>query len=195
MAEEKEDKSSEPEGAESKDNTKRKEKITTWSIMAGIVLIFALAGFFLGKVLVETLKPEPIVAAQITGNSESQQEQDGQPKQPIVESTDTWFYKDLKAVVANLDEPGATRYVRTTLILEIHNSLEQKDGEVLLEEKTPHLRSWLTIYLASLSLDDAQGEKNLKRIQSDILESFNQKLFPNGQPQIRRILLSDFAIQ
>ena len=33
--------------------------------MGGIILVFALSGFFLGKVLVETLKPEPIVAAQI----------------------------------------------------------------------------------------------------------------------------------
>ncbi len=197
MAEEHEEKTSEQEGEDSQDNQKthkKKEKIITWSIMGSIILVFALAGFSLGKILVETLKPVPIVAAQIAGNTKSQPETP-KPKQPIIGSEKTWFYKDLEAVVANLDEPGATRYVRTTLTLEISNALDEKEGRTLLESKTPHLRNWLTIYLASLSLDDALGEKNIKRIQSDVLDAFNQKLFPDGQPQISRILLDEFAIQ
>ncbi len=48
MAEENEEKTSEPEGIESQDN-KKKEQIVTWSIMGGIVLVFALSGFFLGN--------------------------------------------------------------------------------------------------------------------------------------------------
>jgi flagellar basal body-associated protein FliL len=199
MAEENQEKTSEQEGKDGQDsqsNRKKKEKIKTWCIMGGIVLVFALSGFFLGKVLVETLKPVPIVAAQIAGTSQSQPGAgETDPEQKPVGSGETWFYKKLEAVVANLDEPGATRYVRTTLTLEIFSSLDEKEGRALLESKTPHLRNWLTIYLASLSLDDARGEKNLKRIQSDVLDAFNQKLFPDGQPHIGRILLEDFAIQ
>ena len=43
--------------------------------------------------------------------------------------------------------------------------------------------------------DEARGEKNLKRIQSQVLEEFNQMLFPNEKPQVSHILLKDFAIQ
>lgn len=164
--------------------------------MGGIILVFALSGFFLGKVLVETLKPEPIVAAQIGATGPMGQAIETDEGSETKEAGDgkTWFY-DLPPVVANLDEPGATRYVRMALTLEILDSLDRKDGEPMLEEKDPHMRNWLTIYLSSLSLDDARGEKNLKRIQSHMLEELNQILFPNAQPQISSILLKDFAIQ
>lgn len=183
-----------PEAPVKHKRTEKQEKIISASIVGGIVLVFALAGFFLGKVLVETLRPEPIVAAQVAGMMGAQQTAGSGTEEDIVETEKTWFY-NLEPVVANLDEPGATRYVRTTLTLEIYNSLSKKDGTELLEEKAPHMRNWLAIYLASLSLDDARGERNLKRIQSQVLEEFNQILFPNAQPLIGRILLKDFAIQ
>jgi flagellar FliL protein len=177
----------------SKTSAKKKEIIVSWSVMGGIILLFALSGFFLGKVLVETLKADPIVAAQIAGMSPSGLSE-AAPKQEAVGDEKTWFY-DLLPVVANLDDPGATRYIRTTLTLEIYDSLDQDEGEEMLKKKAPHMRNWLTIYLASLSLDEAHGEKNLKRIQSHVLEEFNQMLFPNETPQISHILLKDFAIQ
>jgi flagellar basal body-associated protein FliL len=178
---------------QSKTDAKKRETIISWSIMGSIILVFALSGFFLGKVLVETLQAEPIMAAQIAGMSQSGQSETT-PDQEIVDGGKTWFY-DLLPVVANLDEPGATRYIRTTLTLEIYDALDEDKGKELLKEKAPHMRNWLTIYLASLSLDDARGEKNLKRIQSHVLEEFNQMLFPNEKPQVSHILLKDFAIQ
>ena len=177
----------------SKVSAKKKQMIVSWSVMGGIILTFALSGFFLGKVLVDALQPEPIVAAQIAGMSQSGQSETT-PEQEAVDGGKTWFY-DLLPVVANLDEPGATRYIRTTLTLEIYDALDQDDGKELFEKKAPHMRNWLTIYLASLSLDDARGEKNLKRIQAQVLEEFNQMLFPNEKPQVSHILLKDFAIQ
>ncbi|MCP4452090.1 MAG: flagellar basal body-associated FliL family protein [Planctomycetes bacterium] len=141
----------------------------------------------------DTLRPEPIVAAQIAGTAPSGTSE-APPEEEAVDAGKTWFY-DLLPVVANLDEPGATRYIRTTLTLEIFDSLDKDEGENLLEKKAPHMRNWLTIYLASLTLDDARGENNLKRIQSHVLEEFNQMLFPNEKPQVSHILLKDFAIQ
>ncbi len=180
---------------EEKRNSKKKENLIAASIMGGIILVFALAGFFLGEVLVETLRPEPIVASQIVeaGPSLSGQ-QAAKPKQDTPDPGQTWFY-ELPPLTANLDEPGATRYIRTALTLEMMDSLDPKEGKDLLDEKAPHLRNWLAIYLASLSLEDAQGERNLRRIQSDVLVEFNQILFQNGQPHVNYILLKDFAIQ
>ena len=172
---------------------RKRENLIAGSIMGGVILVFALSGFFLGEVLVETLRPEPIVAAQMVGPSlpglVAPQSEEGTP-----DPGKTWFY-DLDPVVANLDEPGATRYIRTSLTLEVFDSLNEKDGRALLKEKSPHLRNWLAIYLASLSLEDARGERNLRRMQSDVLEEFNQILFPNALPHVNHILLKDFAIQ
>ena len=59
----------------------------------------------------------------------------------------------------------------------------------------PILTNWLTIYLASLSLEDIRGDRNLKRIQIQILDAFNEQLFPNQKPKIKRVLFKEFAIQ
>jgi len=73
--------------------------------------------------------------------------------------------------------------------------VEQKKGLGLLQEKIPVLKSWLTIYLASQTLEDVRGDRNLMRIQSEILDAFNEKLFPNAKPKIKHILLKEFAVQ
>ena len=105
-----------------------------------------------------------------------------------------WYYS-LEPVVANLDVPDVTRYVRATLILEISPDLDEKEGLVFLDEKKPILTNWLTVYLASLSIDDIRGESSLKRIQAQILDAFNEKLFPDSKPKIKHILFKEFAVQ
>ena len=87
------------------------------------------------------------------------------------------------------------RYVRATLILEISSAAPQGKTTKLFEDKTPILTNWLTIYLASLSLEDIRGDRNLKRIQAQILDAFNEQIFPNEKPKIVHILFKEFAIQ
>jgi flagellar basal body-associated protein FliL len=105
-----------------------------------------------------------------------------------------WYY-DLEPVVANLDEPNVTRYVRAVLTLEMSADVDEKKGRTFLDEKKPVLTNWLSIYLASLSIEDIRGERNLKSIQSQILDVFNEKVFPNSKPQIKQVLFREFAIQ
>ena len=73
--------------------------------------------------------------------------------------------------------------------------IDVKKGTAFIEEKKPILTNWLTIYLAGLSLEDIRGDRNLKRIQSQIVDAFNEKLFPDAKPQIKTILFKEFAIQ
>ncbi len=109
-------------------------------------------------------------------------------------SQEGWYY-DLEPVTANLDEPGVIRYVRAALTLEINSEVDQEKGRAFLNEKKPILTNWLTVYLTSLGLDDIRGDMNLKRIQSQILDALNEKLFPDSKPKIKRILFKEFAIQ
>jgi len=188
----------EPEQAEPSPRTEdggisqKKGKLISWYIVAGIVLSCALAGLLLGRTLVITYQPEAFEAWEVEVAVQSQ----STPEEPD-ENTDTgktWFF-NLEPVVANLDEPGGSRYVRMALTLEVFDTLNESKGEELMNEKQPYLRDWLSIYMASLSLDDARGERNLKRIQAHVLEAFNQILFPNAKPHINKILLNDFSIQ
>ena len=164
-----------------------------WIIMAVVVIVGAGAGFGVGRIFGGS------------GTTEAARATEGGPNLPEGikantpdltgdESQGTWYY-DLEPVVANLDAPGVTRYVRLTLTLEIDPQVEQKKGVVFIEEKKPLLTNWLTIYLAGLSLEDIRGDRNLKSIQSQILDAFNEKLFPDSKPRIRRILFKEFAVQ
>lgn len=193
MAEQDEQEQNDQDPKQEQQNSKKKENIVAGSVFGGIILVFALSGFFLGEVLVETLKPDPMIAAQFLDASKSGQTTPTS-EADTADPGKTWFY-ELDPVVANLDEPGATRYIRTTLKLEILHSLPEKEGRPLLDEKAPHLINWLSIYLASLALEDARGERNLRRMQSDVLVEFNQILFPNAKPHVNHILLKDFSIQ
>ena len=183
----KEEKEEKEEKEDSKEQKTSKAGILRWVIMAAVVLICAGSGFFLGRLFAgsptaETAqenKPAPAPAPAENSTSES---------------GTTWFY-DLAPVVSNLDEPGVTRYVRAVVTLEMSPLLMEKDGIILLEKKTPIITNWLTIYLASLSIEDIRGDKNLKRIQSQILDAFNETFFPDEKPKIKHVLFKEFAIQ
>lgn len=179
-------------GEETKDEEKSTSEIgvLAWVIMGVIIVVLAGSGFVLGRLFAA---PGSSEASESTQEDSTAQDQELELEDSSKASKDTWFY-DLEPVVASLDEPSLTRYVRATLTLEINSALIQKDGEKLIEKKKPVLTDWLAIYLASLTLEDARGSKNQKRIQAEILDNFNEVLFPDARGQIKRILFQEFAI-
>ena len=160
-------------------------------IVAVVVVIFAGAGFTLGRLFAGSPTPQTPGA--------SEQDQSAQVEKLKAEgsaggSQKSWYYH-LDPVVANLDVADVTRYVRASLTLEVSSEMDEKKGTAFLDEKKPILTNWLTVYLASLGLDDIRGDSSLKRIQSQILDGFNEKLFPDSKPKIKRILFKEFAVQ
>ena len=162
-------------------------------IMLVVAIICAGAGFGLGRLYGspktnETARTAKDKSTEPVDLTENPSDSTG------AESKGTWFYP-LEPIVANLNEPSVTRYVRVTLIIEVDAQVDKKKGTAFIEDKKPILTNLLTIYLASLSLEEIRGDKNLKRIQSQLVDSFNEKLFPDAKPQIKRILFKEFAVQ
>ncbi len=165
--------------------------IFLWTILFTVVSLCGGAGFALGQFFAASRRPGP-----------TEHSQENQPAPPEYLKTDAptkdfqkvWYY-DLQPVIANLNEPGVTRYVRASITLEINSEVDQNKGRAFLDEKKPLLTNWIAIYLASLSLEDIRGNRNLKRIQSQILDSFNEQLFPDSKPYIQHILFKEFAVQ
>jgi flagellar basal body-associated protein FliL len=160
-------------------------------ILAVVLLVLAGAGFTLGRLFSGSGK------SQTAGASEQDQSDQGEKlkaKGSADGSKESWFYH-LEPVVANLNVTDVTRYVRASLTLEVSAEVDEKKGTAFLDEKKPILTNWLTVYLASLGLDDIRGDSSLKRIQSHVLDAFNEKLFPDSKPKIKRILFKEFAVQ
>ncbi|MCK4913489.1 MAG: flagellar basal body-associated FliL family protein [Planctomycetes bacterium] len=195
------------EKTEKKDGDAKKAPVNPlmhWVIVIVITVLFAGAGFGLGLMLTD------MSVAKTTKKFQQQQQDTKQTQDLTTEAaieakineitqakdvSDKYWYCDLEPVVANLDVPGVTRYVRATLTLKISSNMNEEKGLEILEEKKPLLTNWLTIYLASLNLDDVRGHRNLKRIQSQILDAFNEKLFPDAKSHIKEVLFKEFAIQ
>jgi len=189
--------------------------IVPWIIITVIVLAAAGAGVGLGRLFAGNSKPksaeeassskEPAAEAEPAAKHEAKAEpapkhgaakHGEQPKPDKAGGTkEDALYYNLDPVVANLDEPGATRYVRAALTLELSPELIAEKGSSFMDQKKPLLTNLLTIYLAGLNIEATRGDKNLKRIQSDICDTFNERLFPNGKPLIKSILIKEFAIQ
>ena len=164
----------------------------TWLIMAAIVMAGAVGGFALSQLLASTGSNETETAQ--TDPQDQQTKTFTELLAATPENAKPWPY-DLEAVIANLDEPGVTRYVRTTITLELSPEMDQANGLPFLDEKKVLLVDWLTTYLAGLSLEQVRGTSSLSRIKKEIRDHFNELLFPESKPFIRRILIKEFAVQ
>jgi len=180
-----------------------KSSLLPWIIIGAVVVVSAGAGLGLGRLLAKNNKAEPAVAEpaepEIEQAAEASKGHGGEDKhnagaKSSVSKAGDWYY-ELEPVVANLDEPGATRYVRAAFTLEMSREAGAEKGTAFLEEKKPLLKNVLTIYLAGLNVETTRGDKNLKRIQSEVCDLFNEKLYPNSKPLIKGILIKEFAVQ
>jgi len=178
--------------AEKSDEKPSRGRFLQLIIITVVVVLFAGAGFALGRLFAgfgttEAAAPSeqapsvPVEDLQATGSA-------------AADSQKTWYY-NLEPVVANLDVPDVTRYIRVSLILEMSPEVSEKKGVPFIDERKPILTNWLTIYLSSLNLENIRGDRNLKKIQSQVLDSFNEKLFPDSKPLIKCVLFKEFAVQ
>ncbi len=166
-------------------------KILPWLVPAVVVLVFAAGGFLVGRSF-GTRGPAQTAAGAESGGAKNT----AVPKEPALKdgAGQNWYF-DLDPIVVNLNDPGVTRYVRIGLTLEINGTLDEKEGKVFLDQKKPLMKHWLTLYLSNQTIEDARGEKNLTRMQTQISETLNAGLFPEGKPRITSVLFKEFAIQ
>ncbi|MEN6385879.1 MAG: flagellar basal body-associated FliL family protein [Phycisphaerales bacterium] len=188
----------------------------TYIIMLVVVLVLAGGGFFLGRILAgssqqpqtteEGVKDEKPAAKEEkkSGHGAKKEEkksghgakEEKEVKAPVISSAnDTWYFNEIESVVVNPDEPGATRYVRVGLALEFGGDFGVDEATELITSKKPLLINWLNLYFKSLTLSQMQNDRDIKRILVQICDAFNEILFPDQKPKIRKILIREFNIQ
>ncbi|MBM4027875.1 MAG: hypothetical protein FJ280_21110 [Planctomycetes bacterium] len=166
-------------------------KLVPWLVPALVVIVLALGGFFIGRLFGTRGQSQTVRGAEPARPVEAAPRKDP-PLKPS--AGDNWYY-ELDPVVVNLNEPGVTRYVRISLTLEINSALSDKEGRPFLDQRKPLMKHWLTLFLSNQTLEDARGERNLMRMQTQISDTLNQGLFPDGPPRVQRVLFKEFAIQ
>ena len=189
-----------------KDNEKTTEKketssdgkvgILTWVIMVVVILVLSGSGFVVGRLVADSAGPrsDEEIAEQAVAQADARAAEDAEEDSESG-ATDSWYYDTLESVVVNPDEPGATRFVRVGLILEMNAGFTKDEAEKLVPQKQPLLINWLNLYFKGLSLDQMEDEKDMNHILAQITDAFNEILFPNARPQIKRTLIREFNIQ
>lgn len=187
-----EDPKGEPEEQPEEQTAKSGAKIgiLAWIIMVVIITVMAGSGFVLGRLFAGSSSP-----ATTDPSQENPPTQESTPGGSGTGSKDTWLYKEMPSVVANPNVPGAKRFVKAGLILEMSSGLSEEDFATLMGVKEPFLTNWLNLYLKSLRLEDMENDSDLRRIESQACDAFNEILFPDAEPQIKRVLIKEFNIQ
>lgn len=188
------DKDKENKAAGNDDSSKSadvKVGILTWVIMATVVVALSSSGFVLGRLV--ACSPSSDTAEVSQENVSPASVPQDPPSTPANKST--WYYNELESIVVNPKEPGATRYVRVGLILEMDKELSQEKARTMIENKKPLLINWLNLYFKGLSLSQMEDERDMNRILSQVCDGFNEILFSETEPQIRKILIREFNIQ
>lgn len=93
-----------------------------------------------------------------------------------------------EAFVVNLNEPGSSRYLKTTFEVEL-------DDVVHTEQVTASkglIRDEVLRYLSGLSVSQTLGEDNKQKIVREVRERIERVV---GEKKISRVLLSEFVVQ
>jgi len=151
-------------------------------LCVGLIALAAAAGYGTGTLIggarAETTGPEPALAENAPPDTGDQTQ---------------FQYKDFEPITVNLDEPRLARYIRATITVAVlPDDLDKVSS--LIDDKMPVLRDWLTVYLASCTLDDVRGAANLNRIRREVLDAFNQQLWPDQKPKIHDVLFKEFTV-
>jgi flagellar basal body-associated protein FliL len=164
-----------------------KVKPAVWLLLiVGVVVVFGLAGFVMGGRLRKPAPPEKPKTAEETAAAAAA------AAEPAAGSEAEYY--EIEPFTVTLDTPRRDRFLAVTVILAIR-STDQKAVAKLLDKNKREVRSKLTLYLNSRTLDDVTGDKNLNRILREMQDLVNEFLWPGQRPMVTGVLLKNLAIQ
>ncbi len=94
----------------------------------------------------------------------------------------------LDPFVINLNEPGASRYLKASFEMELTS--EKYVAQVTANKRV--IRDELLRYLSSLTIADTLGEKGKNKIQEEVIARANKAL---GGDRVKHVYFTEFVVQ
>lgn len=104
------------------------------------------------------------------------------------------YFEGLEPFTVTLETPRRDRFLVVSVILSFDKGNEKAVKEML-DKKKREIRSKITLYLNSRTLEDVSGTKNLNRILREMQDMVNEYLWPNQAPMVTGVLFKNLAIQ
>ena len=95
---------------------------------------------------------------------------------------------EFRPIIANLRDPGAGRYVKVTLWLEVPG----EEQAARIEELRVLIRDAVLIYFTELKVEDTVGAEAKDKVRKELLERITQVVGPG---LVRRLFFTEFVIQ
>jgi flagellar basal body-associated protein FliL len=97
-------------------------------------------------------------------------------------------------VAVNLSEERMTRYLRVKVAVQVEAAMEKKVLEHV-EKNKAALKSWMISHIAGKTLKDVSGTVGVNRLQREMLERFEDILYPHGESPLRNVLFEEYIVQ
>jgi flagellar basal body-associated protein FliL len=97
-------------------------------------------------------------------------------------------------IVVNLSEDRMSRYLRVKIALKVDGH-DEKAMTALVAKHKAAMKSRLIGHLAGKGLKDVGGSVGVARLQREILEKFDDILYPDGDSKLREVLFEEFVVQ
>ncbi len=97
-------------------------------------------------------------------------------------------------IVVNLAEERMTRYLRIKIVLLVDEE-QEKTAKEHVDKHKAELKNWLIGHMAGKSLKDVTGSGGVRRTQREIMERFDEMLYPDGEGHLRDVLFEEFVVQ
>ncbi|VTT97911.1 flagellar basal body-associated protein : Marine sediment metagenome DNA, contig: S03H2_S09489 (Fragment) OS=marine sediment metagenome GN=S03H2_41710 PE=4 SV=1: FliL [Gemmataceae bacterium] len=97
-------------------------------------------------------------------------------------------------VVVNLAEDRMTRYLRLKIAVVVDAEKEKELAEAVTKHKAS-LKSKCIGHLAGKTLKDVSGSVGVSRVQRELLDRFEEVLYPDGNSHLRAVLFEEYVVQ
>jgi flagellar basal body-associated protein FliL len=97
-------------------------------------------------------------------------------------------------IVVNLVDPRMQRYLRVKIAVLVDADAEEEATALLAKHKAA-VKSKLIGHISGKEIKDVSGTVGVNRLQRELLERFEDVLYPDGHSQIRAILFEEYVIQ
>ncbi len=172
-----------------KDPEATRKLVLRIGLMVGVILVFGVGGFFMGKLL----RADPETAAGAQDPIQQEAAQDDAKALANLDESDGYTYHQLEPITVTLNVRRGNRYLRTTLLLKVKKA-DSSIVEKTLEKNKAEIQDWMLRYLSSLTVTDVLGQKNINRIRRRIRDELNELLWPNSRPRVDEVLLKEFNV-
>ncbi|MEM6962880.1 MAG: flagellar basal body-associated FliL family protein [Myxococcota bacterium] len=95
---------------------------------------------------------------------------------------------ELMPLIANLNSPGAPRYIKVT----VHLEARADEDQPIVERAIPPIRSQMLIYFSEVSAPQTDGSENKERIRRELVDAVNDVL---GGTHVVDAYFTEFVVQ